>query len=142
MATAASDPETSATSLVPGSSASQRVPLLDEEGELSPAFEDALSYIFQKYSSISLSPEPATASTSTPPTGTPSASSSSLAPHSPRKPQPELGSRPPKGAVMTDVALDRFAYDTNGQPFDKDSKEELKTFLDCDDNGSLTVSVG
>ena len=41
---------------------------------------------------------------------------------------------------MTDVALDRFAYDTNGAPFDQASKEELKQFLDCDENGSLTVS--
>ena len=50
-----------------------------------------------------------------------------------------LGSRPPKGAVISDVALDKFAYETNGAPFPSESKAELKQFLECDDQGRLTV---
>lgn len=41
---------------------------------------------------------------------------------------------------MSDVALDRFAYDTNGSPFPQETKVELREFMDCDDEGRLTVS--
>lgn len=70
-----------------------------------------------------------------------SSTSTSTPASEPAATAPQLGSRPPAGAVITDVALDRFAYETNGAPFPAESKEELKQFLDCDDQGRLTVSI-
>lgn len=42
--------------------------------------------------------------------------------------------------MISDVALDKFAYETNGAPFPEESKTELKEYLDCDEEGRLTVS--
>lgn len=90
----------------------------------SKQFEDALAYIFQKYCSV--------------PSDPPTAQTDDRSP--PHKVTHLLGSRPPKGAVISDVALDKFAYETNGAPFPSESKAELKQFLECDDQGRLTVS--
>lgn len=121
-----------------------RCPLLDDEGELTPKFEDALAYIFQKYSTVSPSPSSsAAAGSSTYGPSTPSRQTgvdNDASARSPRKATPALGSRPPKGAIITDVALDHFAYDTNGAPFPQESKDELKTFMECDEQRGLTVS--
>lgn len=105
-----------------------RVELLDDEGEMVPKFEDALAYIFQKYC-VTASSMPASESEDKS-----SGSSTSIQ-------QPKLGSRPAQDAVLSDLALDKFAHDTNGSPFSEDTKEELRTFLDCDDEGRLTVST-
>ncbi|CAO1623684.1 unnamed protein product [Jaminaea pallidilutea] len=102
-----------------------RVELLDDEGEMVPRFEDALAYIFQKYCVTSSSISASQSEEHT------SGSSTSIQ-------QPKLGSRPAQGAVLSDLALDKFAHDTNGSPFSEDTKEELRTFLDCDDEGRLT----
>lgn len=47
---------------------------------------------------------------------------------------------PQPTSVLTSEGLDRFAEATNGQPFNADSKEELSTFLDVAEDGSLTYA--
>ena len=34
--------------------------------------------------------------------------------------------------------LDRWAIDTNGMPFDEETKQELSDFMDVTDDGDLT----
>ncbi|KAK0549429.1 hypothetical protein OC845_003134 [Tilletia horrida] len=51
---------------------------------------------------------------------------------------PVLGSSPAEGAVLSDAALDRFAFETNGAPFGAESKAEILEFLDVDEQGRLT----
>ncbi|CAO1613203.1 unnamed protein product [Parajaminaea phylloscopi] len=124
----------------------ERAPLLDDDGELLPPFEDALAYIFQKYATVPSSSPAHSAPNSQGDAAEPSTPSKKVgaeneaATHSPRKSSPTLGSRPPRGAVITDVGLDRFAYDTNGSPLPQESKDELKEFMDCDDQGRLTFA--
>lgn len=45
---------------------------------------------------------------------------------------------PPSGACLTSQGLDEWAKDTNGAPFDEESKEELLMFMDCTEEGGLT----
>ncbi|KAF7793190.1 hypothetical protein EIP86_004299 [Pleurotus ostreatoroseus] len=45
---------------------------------------------------------------------------------------------PPSGACLTSDGLDEWAKDTNGAPFDEESKEELLMFMDCTEEGGLT----
>lgn len=45
---------------------------------------------------------------------------------------------PPEDAYLTEQGLDAWARDTNGAPFDEETKEELLEFLDVNDDGSLT----
>ncbi|CAO1627245.1 unnamed protein product [Sympodiomycopsis kandeliae] len=111
-----------------------KVALLDEEGDLTNKFEDAIAYIFQKYCTV-----PASSELTTESDADDSSISASSRSHSPGgNKTPLLGSRPPNGAVISDVGLDKFAYETNGAPFPQESKDELKQFLDCDDKGRLT----
>lgn len=44
----------------------------------------------------------------------------------------------PKGAIMDEAALDQWAKDTNGEPFSKETKEELLEYIDMTDAGDLT----
>ena len=41
-------------------------------------------------------------------------------------------------AYLTEEGLDKWAYDTNGTSFTKETKEELMEFLDVTDDGNLT----
>lgn len=41
-------------------------------------------------------------------------------------------------ACLTPADLDRWAQDTNGAPFTDEAKDELKEFLDVNDDGNLT----
>lgn len=45
---------------------------------------------------------------------------------------------PPPGAFLGVEGLDEWAKDTNGAPFDEESKEELLMFMDCTEEGGLT----
>ena len=45
---------------------------------------------------------------------------------------------PPDDAYLTEEGLDAWARDTNGAPFDEETKEELLEFLDVNDDGNLT----
>ena len=45
---------------------------------------------------------------------------------------------PPPNACLTPEDLDRWARDTNGVPFTDEAKEELKEFLDVNEDGNLT----
>lgn len=45
---------------------------------------------------------------------------------------------PPEGAYLSPEGLDTWASDTNGAPFDDETKEELMEFLDVTEDGSLT----
>lgn len=45
---------------------------------------------------------------------------------------------PSEDAYLTEQGLDAWARDTNGAPFDEETKEELLEFLDVNDDGSLT----
>lgn len=45
---------------------------------------------------------------------------------------------PPDGAYLTAEALDAWARDTNGAPFQQETKEELVEFLDVTVGGDLT----
>ncbi|KAK9894530.1 hypothetical protein P389DRAFT_173520 [Cystobasidium minutum MCA 4210] len=39
--------------------------------------------------------------------------------------------------VILPEGLERFGRDTNGQPLPEDQLEEMRTFLDCDNDGNL-----
>jgi len=41
-------------------------------------------------------------------------------------------------SYMTPTGLDRWAIDTNGEPFSEESKQEMVDFLDMDEDGNLT----
>ena len=45
---------------------------------------------------------------------------------------------PPAGAFLSSQGLDEWAKDTNGAPFDEETKDELTMFMDCTDEGGLT----
>ncbi|EMD38421.1 hypothetical protein CERSUDRAFT_113578 [Gelatoporia subvermispora B] len=91
------------------------VQLLDDEGAISEQFEICLKHIFARYC--------------TPPPPRPSPSSAG---------QISLLA-PPEGAYLTTDGLDAWAKDTNGQPFDDATKEELLEFMDVTDDGGLTL---
>jgi len=84
------------------------VQLLDDEGDITKKFEQCLSHIFAKYC-------------------TPSPTESAMGLRS-----------TPKGAIMDEAALDQWAKDTNGEPFSKETKEELLEYIDMTDAGDLT----
>ncbi|OBZ75838.1 hypothetical protein A0H81_04175 [Grifola frondosa] len=89
------------------------VQLLDDDGAISEELEFCLKHIFAKY----CSPPPP--------------------PPSPSQKRPEL-LVPPEDAYLSNVGLDAWASDTNGAPFDDETKEELIEFLDVNDDGGLT----
>ncbi|ESK96842.1 hypothetical protein Moror_6420 [Moniliophthora roreri MCA 2997] len=43
-----------------------------------------------------------------------------------------------ESAVLFPENLDKWATDTNGQPFTQETKDELLEFMDCDQRGCLT----
>lgn len=45
---------------------------------------------------------------------------------------------PPPDAYLSHAGLDKWAKDTNGTPFSEEAKQELKEFLDVNDDGYLT----
>jgi len=87
------------------------VQLLDPDGGLSKRFEACLAHIFAKYI------EP---------------------PFTAFKSMYDL-LVPPSGAYLTEEGLDRYATETNGQPFTAETKQELREMLDVDDQGRLTL---
>ncbi|KAF9821370.1 hypothetical protein IEO21_00616 [Rhodonia placenta] len=87
------------------------VQLLDNDGAISDQLESCLKHIFAKY----CTPRPA-------------------------PPQKGVGLlMPPEGAYLSPEGLDTWASDTNGAPFDDETKEELMEFLDVTEDGSLTL---
>ena len=58
-------------------------------------------------------------------------------------PRPPLdhASEPPEGAYLSQEGLDAWARDTNGAPFDEDTKEELLEFMDVTEDGGLTSVI-
>ncbi|KAL4250397.1 EF-hand domain-containing protein [Abortiporus biennis] len=88
------------------------VQLLDDEGAISEQLEECLKHIFAKYCSP-------------PPLPGPSSKKSGLL-------------VPPEGACLTSEGLDAWATDTNGKPFDEETKEELADYMDTTDEGFLT----
>jgi len=91
--------------------AERGVQLLDQDGGLSKRFEACLAHIFAKFI------EPPFVATQT--------DDGLLC--------------PPLGSYLTDRGLDRYATETNGQPFSTETKQELKEMLDVDDQGRLTL---
>ncbi|KAH7107541.1 hypothetical protein BKA62DRAFT_683700 [Auriculariales sp. MPI-PUGE-AT-0066] len=49
-----------------------------------------------------------------------------------------FGGRPSPDSVMDGAALDVWARDTNGVPFSQESIDEMKEYLDVDEQGNLT----
>jgi len=45
---------------------------------------------------------------------------------------------PPPNAYLTEKALEKWAMDTNGEPFSPEMKEEVMDFFDLNDDGNLT----
>ncbi|KAI0720966.1 hypothetical protein C8T65DRAFT_252787 [Cerioporus squamosus] len=86
------------------------VQLLDDDGAISEQLETCLKHIFAKY----CTPRP-----------TPAHKNEALL-------------EPPEGAYLSQEGLDAWARDTNGAPFDDDTKEELLEFMDVTDDGGLT----
>ncbi|KAG9028767.1 hypothetical protein FRB95_006094 [Tulasnella sp. JGI-2019a] len=87
------------------------VQLLDADGDLSEKLEACLGHIFSKYLE--------------PPFTSQHAENGLLVPE--------------QGAYLTSTGLDRYAIDTNGQPFTAETKAELQEFLDIDEDGHLTL---
>lgn len=88
------------------------VQLLDDDGGISEQLEVCLKHIFAKYCTP-------------PPIPGPSGAPVGLL-------------LPPNGAYLSKEGLDAWAIDTNGNPFDDETKEELIDFMDVTDNGDLT----
>lgn len=53
-------------------------------------------------------------------------------------PPKATGGKLAEDAVMDGAALDRWAYDTNGSPFDEETKDEMREYLDVNEKGDLT----
>ncbi|KAH9857008.1 hypothetical protein C2E23DRAFT_881495 [Lenzites betulinus] len=87
------------------------VQLLDDDGAVSMQLESCLKHVFAKY----CTPRPATAA----------------------QKRGEL-LEPPEGAFFSAEGLDAWARDTNGAPFDADTKEEILEFMDVTEDGGLT----
>ncbi|KAG8861189.1 hypothetical protein FRB96_003139 [Tulasnella sp. 330] len=87
------------------------IQLLDADGDLSEKLEACLGHIFSKYIE--------------PPFTSHQAESGLLVPE--------------PNAYLTSTGLDRYAIDTNGQPFTEEAKAELREFLDVDEDGHLTL---
>lgn len=47
----------------------------------------------------------------------------------------------PSNGVLTPFGLDKWAKDTNGSSFSDETKEELKMFMDVNDDGNLTYGI-
>lgn len=99
-----------------------RTDLLDAEGDLSPAFHLALARIFLRFSASAKKlgldlPNAATAS------------------------EKDVGAQLEKlkKVALDDDELDAFARATNGEVLSDESKEEIKEYLDCDDQSRITV---
>ncbi|KIO20391.1 hypothetical protein M407DRAFT_245828 [Tulasnella calospora MUT 4182] len=107
----ADTPEPSARQGRRNDSSQGGVQLLDSDGGLSERFEACLAHIFAKYIE--------------PPFIADRAEGGLM--------------KPPKDAYLTDSGLDRYATETNGQPFTTETKDELKEMIDCDDQGRLTL---
>jgi hypothetical protein len=45
---------------------------------------------------------------------------------------------PSPNAYLTEKALEKWAMDTNGEPFSQEMKEEVMEFFDLNDDGNLT----
>ncbi|KAG8930203.1 hypothetical protein FRC03_009066 [Tulasnella sp. 419] len=84
--------------------------LLTEEGEMTEKLEQCLGHIFSKY----LRP-----------------------PFVPERDDTTGILKPPINAYLTNEGLDRWAIETNGEPFTAETKEEL-LMLDSTDSGELT----
>ncbi|CED84806.1 hypothetical protein [Phaffia rhodozyma] len=85
-------------------SSSGKIDLFDEDGALREPLYLALCHIFSKY----LTPLPPTNPTA----------------------QGSLHPPPPPSSSLSSTALDLFAKDTNGAPFEKSTKDEIFTFFD------------
>ncbi|KAI3487548.1 hypothetical protein L1887_48439 [Cichorium endivia] len=97
-----------------------RAALLDDEGDLSLEFEAALVRIFARFSSSYQKRFPdARASGSN--------ASATLA-------------RPDAADVWTEAELDACSTVTNGGALPQESKDEIREFLDTDEEGNLTFS--
>ncbi|KDQ18030.1 hypothetical protein BOTBODRAFT_29342 [Botryobasidium botryosum FD-172 SS1] len=94
------------------------VRLLDDEDSITPEFEECLARIFSKYAQAQSSTAPAPTS------------------NAENTPSPAVARA--LSSYMTPAALDRWAIDTNGEPFSEESKQEMVDFLDMDDDGNLT----
>jgi len=87
------------------------VQLLDADGYLSEKLEACLRHIFSKY----------------------------LEPPFAAYPSGNGLLVPEPNASMTPAGLDRYATETNGKPFSKETKDELKELLDVNEKGQLTL---
>jgi hypothetical protein len=45
---------------------------------------------------------------------------------------------PPEGAYLSEEGLQKWALDTNGEPFSEETKEEVVENFDVTDDGNLT----
>ncbi|PWN91581.1 hypothetical protein FA10DRAFT_265429 [Acaromyces ingoldii] len=101
-----------------------RTDLLDAEGDLSPAFHLALARIFLRFSAsaqkLGLDLPNAAAAAS----------------------EKDVGAQLDKlkKVALDDDELDAFARATNGEVLSDESKEEIKEYLDCDDQSRITFS--
>ncbi|KAG1756549.1 uncharacterized protein EDB91DRAFT_23109 [Suillus paluster] len=86
--------------------------LLDADGAISDKLERCLRHIFAKY----CTPSPAR----------------------PLNQDSVTLLTPPDGAILDTAGLDAWAQDTNGAPFSEETKEELREFLDVNEEGELT----
>jgi len=87
------------------------VQLLDQDGALSSRFEACLGHIFAKY----------------------------IEPPFVAQPRGDGLMHPPENSYLTSGGLDKYATETNGQPFSQETKQELREMLDVDDKGRLTL---
>lgn len=96
---------------------SSKAELLDDEGDLSPAFTKALEEVFLRFSK-------------------------SAQDHIKSKSSDSTFRGVEKHVILTDAELDDFTKAVNGgEVLDATSKEEMKEYLDVDTDGNLTVST-
>ncbi|CDU23851.1 uncharacterized protein SPSC_02480 [Sporisorium scitamineum] len=97
----------------------EKAPLLDEEGDLTPKFEAALIRIFARFSTSYKKRHPDVQASGS-------------------KPSASLP-RPDAADVLTEEDLDAFSTVTNGAALPQESKDEIREFLDTDEEGNLTL---
>ncbi|KAJ3499568.1 hypothetical protein NLJ89_g10087 [Agrocybe chaxingu] len=92
------------------SSDSNAARLIDDEGTITDLLEACLKHIFAKYCTPSV----------------PRTSETTLL-------------VPPADAYLSAEGLDKWAVDTNGEPFSEETKEEVVESFDVTDDGKLTL---
>ncbi|KAM0753772.1 hypothetical protein T439DRAFT_322661 [Meredithblackwellia eburnea MCA 4105] len=114
------------------------VPLLDDEGAISPKFEAALAKIFRRYASPTKSKPTSTATTEKPSIVRDVSLSKSVEEDSNKEDDESVDALFDNCLSMSREDLERFSSDTNGQSMTDETYTEITEFFDIVEGDRLT----